>query len=160
MEPHRRVRSQSGVSREAMSWMQRRQTNRRHSIRALNSSETLVELANRDLWQLELVTKNGCNLGRVIRQVVEPGMYTIRYFIVYNVAADRHILIPANSIIDITEDRVLCNLNEKDVAALPSFLQSVSRSYEEEIHTILAQTPYWVEEADVLGQPESKGDNS
>ena len=66
-------------------------------------------------------------IGPVIRQVVEPRMYTIRYLVVYDLERERHILLPSNTIVDITEDRVHSSLTKGDVAELPSFRQSVSR---------------------------------
>lgn len=121
---------------------------RRYSSRAipLDPDETLFETASKEVWQSLLVTRDGAEIGPVIRQVVEPRLYTIRYLVVYDVERDRHILLPANTIVDITEDRVYSNLSQAEVAELPAFHQKVNRSYEEALYQALGRTPYWLEE--------------
>ena len=84
-------------------------------------------------------------------------MYTIRYLVVYDLERERHILLPSNTIVDITEDRVHSSLTKCDVAELPSFRQSVSRDYETALYESLGRTPYWLEEeaAMINSPPES-----
>lgn len=122
--------------------------------RDINPDVTLLEVANRDLWQLELISRGDHVCGRIIRQLVEPSMYTIRYLIVYDRHSGHHIPVPANTIIDITEKGVFCNIGAVEFASLPNMSDPLSRTQEEQIHSILAQTPYWVEEASVNNDSE------
>lgn len=121
------------------------------SIHAVNEEKTLYETAVKDLWQMRCKTLDGQTVGRVIRQVIEPQMYTIRYFVVYQPEADRHFLIPSNTIKDIAGDEVCCDLDIERIKALPAFKQRADRQYEETIYKTLGRKPYWVEEAAVRG---------
>jgi len=112
----------------------------------LDPDETLFETGSREVWQSLLVTQDGAEIGPVVRQVVEPRLYTIRYLVVYDLERDRHILLPSNTIVDITEDRVLSSLSRAQVAELPAFHQKVNRSYEEALYQAVGRTPYWLEE--------------
>ena len=111
------------------------------------SGAALMEVANRDLWQLDLVSRDDCVCGRVIRQLVEPSMCTIRYLIVYDRTSGHHVPVPADTILEITEDAVFCNIDAAGFWSLPALSRPFDRTKEEQIHAILAQTPYWVEEA-------------
>lgn len=117
---------------------------------------TLLEVGNRDLWQLELISRDHQVCGRIIRQLVEPGMYTIRYLIVYDKGSGNHVPIPADTITDITEEAVFCNIDAKEFSSLPRLTDPLDRTQEEQIHAILSQTPYWIEEADVNGSQGSE----
>ncbi|NMB11422.1 MAG: hypothetical protein GX977_03950 [Firmicutes bacterium] len=113
----------------------------------ISPDSTLLEVANRELWQLELISRGDCVCGRIIRQLVEPSMYTIRYLIVYDKRSGHHIPVPANTITDITEKGVFCDIDAVKFLSLPNLTDSLDRTQEEQIHSILAQTPYWIEEA-------------
>ena len=108
---------------------------------------TLLEVANRDLWQSPLISRDGYQCGHVIRQLVEPSMCTIRYIIVYDEIADRHIPVPATTIRDITRDAVFCDAKATSLRSLPSLAYPFERAIEEQVHEVLAIPPYWVEEA-------------
>jgi len=118
-------------------------------LTALNPEKTLYETSIRDLWQLELITADGQIAGRVIRQVIEPKMYTIRYLIVYSVGNDRHILLPSNIITRISELGVYCSAELDQINDLPDFSDSLDRQIECTIHQTLNVVPYWEEESNV-----------
>ena len=67
---------------------------------------TLLEVGNREIWQLELVSRDQIPCGRIVRQLVEPEMYTIRYLIVYDIKSGRHVPVPANAVTEITSEAV------------------------------------------------------
>lgn len=113
----------------------------------LDPDHTLYETGSREVWQSTLVTSDGQEIGPVIRQVIEPGMYTIRYFVVYDLARERHILVPSNTVIDIQDARVYCAMSATEIAGVPSFMQSLNRGYEQEVYAAAGRTPYWIEEA-------------
>ena len=108
---------------------------------------TLLEVGNKDLWQSALIRRAGYYCGYVIRQLVEPCMYTIRYIIVYDETSQRHIPIPASTIQDITPDAVFCNADAALLLSLPSLAYPFERTVEEQVHRMLSIPPYWVEEA-------------
>lgn len=114
--------------------------------RALDPEAKLFETATRDLWQHTVVASDGTPVGWVIRQVVEPRSYMIRYLIVYSSAEERHLLIPSNTIVDISEETVHCSLSRSAVRQLPTFVAAVDRTYEEAVYRAAQRTPYWVEE--------------
>lgn len=124
--------------------MQRRE--RASGGRPLNADETLYEIGSREVWQSTLVTSDCQEVGPVIRQVIEPEMYTIRYFIVYDLRRDRHILVPSNAVTDIYDARVYCGLSSADIESMPSFKHFVNRGYEEEVYEAAGRTPHWIEE--------------
>ena len=119
------------------------------------SVPALLEVANRDLWQLNLVSRDDRVCGQVIRQLVEPSMYTIRYLIVYDTGSGHHVPVPADTILDITENAVFCNIDSARFSSLPTLSCPFDRAKEEQVHVILAQTPYWVEEAQLATDTES-----
>lgn len=114
--------------------------------RAGNREKTLREIAVRDLWQKELISHDGTSVGHVVRQIIEPRLYTVRYLIVYASRPDRHYLVPADSIIDITDVGVFCNLTSSQLDGLPVFHFDMNRAFEERIYASVARTPYWIEE--------------
>lgn len=114
--------------------------------RPLNPDETLYEMGSREVWQSTLVTSDGQEVGPVIRQVIEPDMYTIRYFIVYDLHRDRHILVPSNAVTDIHDARVYCGVSAASIESIPSFQDYVNRGYEEEVYEAARRTPHWIEE--------------
>lgn len=118
----------------------------RRTVKPLDPDATLYETAPREVWQSLLVTSDQHEVGPVVRQVIEPGMYTIRYFVVYDLPRQRHILLPSNSVVDIADGRVYCSLRLADVAALPAFSNTLDREYEKEVYEAAGRTPYWVEE--------------
>jgi len=126
----------------------------------LNAEETLFETGSREVWQALLVTADGAVIGPVVRQVIEPRLYTIRYLVVYDLERDRHILLPSNTVVDIADGRVHSNLSREQIAGLPAFHQKVNRSYEEALYRAVGRTPYWLEEQAAMGQPPPDGDDS
>lgn len=117
-------------------------------VHALDPEERLFEVGSREVWQSLLITADGGEVGPVVRQVVEARMYTVRYLVVYDVEAERHLLLPSNTIVDITDARVYSSLTREEVRLLPTFRQRpFDRSYEEQIYRAVGRTPYWVEEA-------------
>lgn len=133
--------------------MKRRVRSPKPRVVPLDPDETLFETGSKEVWQSLLTTIDGAEIGPVVRQVVEPRMYTIRYLVVYDRERERHILLPSNTIVDITEDRVHSNLTKGDVAELPSFRQSMNRGYEKALYETLGRTPYWLEEEAALKSP-------
>ena len=112
----------------------------------LNPDATLYETGSREVWQSTLVTSDGEAVGPVIRQVVEPEMYTIRYFVVYDLQRDRHILVPSNTVREITDAEVICALSLGDVQVLPPFNHAMDRHFEQEVYQAARRTPHWIEE--------------
>lgn len=133
---------------------------RRPSSKAipLDPEETLFETGSREVWQSLLITEDGVEIGPVIRQVVEPRLFTIRYLVVYDVERERHILLPSNTIVDITENRVHASLSREAIRGLPEFHQQVNRSYEEALYQALGRTPYWLEEEAARAQTPPDGE--
>lgn len=121
----------------------------------LDPDATLYETGTREVWQSRLVTSDGREIGPVIRQVVEPGMYTIRYFVVYDLEQDRHVLVPANTVTDITSTHVHINVSAEHIRQIPPFRREMDRGFEESVYHALGRTPHWVEEARFQG---SSGD--
>ena len=105
----------------------------------------LLETKTRDLWQLELVSADGHILGRVVRQIVEVDMYTIRYFIVYCADTGKHYIVPSDTIYAIEDDRVYTSLTRAHLTKLPDLSVPVE-DVEEEIYRIIGHRPYWEEE--------------
>lgn len=119
----------------------------------LDAEETLFETSSREVWQSTLVTMDGIEVGPVVRQVIEPRMYTIRYLIVYDVRRERHVLHPSNAIEEIEDRCVHSSLSGKEIESMPPFLHTLSRPYEQAIYECLGRTPYWQEES-ALNQDE------
>jgi hypothetical protein len=117
----------------------------------------LLEVGNRDLWQLKLISRDQVPCGRIVRQLVEPKMYTIRYLIAYDVRTGRRIPVPANAVTEITREAVFCNIDALKFLSLPQLAEPLDRVQEEEIHAVLEQTPYWVEEAAFMGEGPEPG---
>lgn len=124
----------------------------RRSVHALDPDERLYEVGSREVWQSLLTSSDGDEVGPVVRQVIEARMYTIRYLVVYDLEAERHLLLPSNTIVEITDSHVYSSLTREEIRHLPSFHQAVNRSYEEQIYQAVGKTPYWVEEARLLSR--------
>ena len=139
--------------------MKKRVRSLRSRVVPLDPDHTLYETGSGEVWQSVLTTVDGAEIGPVIRQVVEPRMYTIRYLVVYDRERERHILLPSNTIVDITEDRVYSSLTQKHIAELPSFRQSVDRNYETALYESLGRTPYWLEEEAARSTRPPEGDS-
>lgn len=120
------------------------------SVYALDPDERLYEVGSREVWQSLLTTSDGGEVGPVVRQVIEARLYTVRYLVVYDTEAERHLLLPSNTIVDITDSHVYSSLTREEIRHLPAFHQEVDRSYEEQIYQAVGKTPYWVEEARLL----------
>lgn len=125
----------------------RRKAREPRPARALDPDERLFETGSREVWQSRLTTADGCEVGPVVRQVIEARMYTVRYLVVYDLEEGRHLLLPSNTIVDITDSRVYSSLTREQIRLLPAFESRVNRSYEEQIYQAVGRTPYWVEEA-------------
>lgn len=130
---------------------------RRATVTPLDPEKTLYEVGSKEVWQSLLTTADGHEIGPVIRQVVEPRMYTVRYLVVYDTGADRHVLVPSNTIVDITASRVHSSLTRHDVQEMPTFSHTVTRSYEEDIYQSVGRMPHWLEEEIAMGlKPEEE----
>ncbi|HHV93309.1 MAG TPA: hypothetical protein GXX47_02090 [Firmicutes bacterium] len=128
------------------------------TTKSFTANPALLEVGNREIWQLKLVTRDHIPCGRIVRQLVEPEMYTIRYLIVYDPETGRRVPLPANTVTEITNEAVFCNIDALKFLSLPNLNLPLSRAQEEEIYGIIEQTPYWVEEAAFLlsdREPES-----
>lgn len=134
--------------------MRKRRVVKTQSVNPLDADETLFETSSREVWQSTLISADGVEVGPVIRQVIEPRMYTIRYLVVYDRRMDRHVLHPSNAIVDITDQSVLSSLSWREIAMIPSFSQSVSREDEQALYDCLGRTPYWQEEEALHKQDE------
>lgn len=120
----------------------------------LDPEATLYETGTREVWQSRLITADGQEIGPVIRQVVEPGMYTIRYFVVYDLKQDRHVLVPTNTVTDITPTQVHTNVSCDHIRQMPAFQREMTRGFEETVYDALDRTPHWVEEAWIQTSPD------
>lgn len=120
---------------------------RKATVVPLDPDATLYETGTREVWQARLVTSDGQEIGPVIRQVVEPGMYMIRYFVVYDLREDRHVLVPTNTVTDITASEVVVNVSCDHIRQMPAFHREMTRGFEETIYHVLDRTPHWVEES-------------
>ncbi|MCK9221526.1 MAG: hypothetical protein M0Q40_02705 [Limnochordia bacterium] len=106
----------------------------------------LLETKNRDLWQSELVSAEGRVLGRIVRQIIEVDMYTIRYFIVYCQESGKHLIVPSDAVRDIEDNRVYTYVTQESLTKLPDLSRPVE-NVEEEIYRVIGRKPYWEEEA-------------
>ena len=111
---------------------------------------TFLEVGNREIWQLELVSRDQVSCGRVARQLVDPQMYTIRYLIVYDAATGRRVPVPANAVTEKTNEAVFCSIEATKLFSLPTLTQPLNRALEEEIYGIIDQTPYCFEVAALI----------
>ena len=120
----------------------------RRPPKPVNADGTLVEMSSRDVWQAELITRDEKSAGRVVREVVEPSMYTVRYLIVYRPEEERHVLLPATSVQDILAGAVACTLSAAEIGQLPTYgLTEITRCDEKAIYDAADRTPHWIEEA-------------
>ena len=105
----------------------------------------LWEVGAREEWQSVLVTSDGAVGGRVVRKVIEPASYMVRYLVVYRPDLKCHLLLPANTVVGADGGEVHCRLSKgaKQVAAVPL---NHTRSLEEQLYASLGVTPHWVEE--------------
>src|SRR5690606_2602828 len=96
-EPFRRDRRLS--SRLLSTWstegaigdLRKRRVVKTQSVIPLDADETLFETSSREVWQSTLISADGVEVGPVIRQVIEPRMYTIRYLVVYDRSEERRV---------------------------------------------------------------------
>ncbi|HEX6971221.1 MAG TPA: hypothetical protein VF234_03300 [Limnochordia bacterium] len=118
---------------------------------AVDPAATLFDMGTRDLWQVPVLSRSGALIGRVVRQIVEPRLYTVRYLVVFDAASGRRFLLPANTIVDVAEEGVLCNLDTREVQALPPAGPILDRPEEEALYKAIGRTPHWIEEAQTTG---------
>ncbi len=137
--------------------MKRRWQRRLRKPAPPSPEQRLIEVSTRELWQLELWSADGLSAGRVIRLIIEPRLYTVRYLVVYAPAQDRHVPVPATCVQDIGEEGVRCDLALAEIQRLPSLPAEWTRGFEEALHTAAGRTPYWVEEAMFQPPPQSDG---
>lgn len=130
----------------------RRSKQTERNVIPLDAEKTLYETSSRDVWQSTLMTTDGVDVGPVIRQVIEPKVYTIRYLIVFDIRRGRHVLHPSNAIEDITEDRVFSSLNWHEIEHMPTFCNRLTRQFEQRLYDGLGRVPYWKEEEAILKQ--------
>lgn len=117
------------------------------SVTAVDPACTLYDVGTRDLWQVQVEARGGVPVGRVVRQIIEPRLYTVRYLIVFDPENGRRFLLPSNTITDIGAEGVVCNLDSALVALLPEFKATLERPDEEALYQAIGRTPHWVEEA-------------
>lgn len=107
----------------------------------------LYEIGARDEWQSVLVTSDGAIGGRVVRKVIEPASYMVRYLVVFRPDAEQHLLLPANTVVGAEWGEVHCRLPKGALDKLPPYrFEPITRKYEEQLYTCLGVTPHWVEE--------------
>lgn len=108
---------------------------------------TLFEVQAREEWQSCLVTCDGQSGGVVVRKVIEPASYMIRYLIVYRPKENRHFLIPASTVSDSEIGQIHCTLTQSEInRLLPYTFTQITRTLEQAVHATLDETPYWIEE--------------
>ncbi len=116
------------------------------TVTVLDEHNKLYEVGSKDVWQLPLVSRDGRTVGVVVKQVVEPSMYTVRYLVVFSPEQERQFVVPATAVTDISAEGVHCNLTVNKLEGLPTFSQTLSLRQEKEVYSASDQTPYWVEE--------------
>lgn len=123
------------------------------TVTVLDDDKKLYEIGSKEVWQLPLISSDGEVAGVVVRQVIEPLMYTVRYLVIFSPQQNRQFIIPANTLADITTEEVICNLTSQQLAKLPTFDQTLSPQQEQAVYEVLDRTPYWVEEQEAMGPP-------
>ncbi|HET7560547.1 MAG TPA: PRC-barrel domain-containing protein [Limnochordia bacterium] len=113
----------------------------------LDDAHRLYEFATRDLWQRPVLASDGRPFGTIIRQIIEPEMYTIRYLIVYDTLSGRHFLVPASAIVDIDTDGVKTDISPGAARHLPDFAAHLAKADEDAVYAALGRVPHWIEEA-------------
>lgn len=118
--------------------------------------QALFEVAARDEWQSSLITRDGESGGVVVRKIVEPASYMVRYLVVYRTHEDRHLLVPASTVTQIDIGELHCTLGGSDIARLPVYtFTEVTRPDEQAVYDAIAGIPYWLEEsAELPGEDE------
>ncbi|NLN27724.1 MAG: hypothetical protein GX161_05840 [Firmicutes bacterium] len=107
----------------------------------------LWEVGAREEWQSVLVTSDGAVGGRVVRKVIEPASYMVRYLVVYRPDLKCHLLLPANTVVGADGGEVHCRLSKGALDKLPPYrFEPITRSLEEQLYASLGVTPHWVEE--------------
>jgi hypothetical protein len=110
----------------------------------LNSEGTLYEVNSSDVWQAELISNDGISVGRVIREVIDPSHYAVRYLIVNLLQIERLVLVPAVSVTGAEEGAIFCNLKTEELYNLPEFVtEEITKQYEHEIFESISRSPYW-----------------
>lgn len=107
----------------------------------------LYEIGARDEWQSLLLTSDGAVGGRVVRKVVEPASYMVRYLVLFRPEEEQHFLLPANTVIGADVGELYCRLPKGTLDQLPPYrFEPITRTYEEQLYTSIGVTPHWVEE--------------
>ena len=76
----------------------RKKGRRRRGAVQVDAEATLYEMGSRDVWQARFILSNGEEAGRVVRQIVEPELYTVRYLIVFLPEEGRRVLAPSRPV--------------------------------------------------------------
>lgn len=128
--------------------MQKRSDSRRgqsESVDALNEG-VLYEVGARDEWQAQLVTADGGYGGTVIRKVIEPASYLVRYLIVHHSQQGRHLLIPAGTIVGGDLGEIYCSLERAVIDRLPTYtFLPITREFEQQVYDSVGMLPHWEE---------------
>lgn len=115
---------------------------------AREKKRLLREIKARDEWQSQLITLDGTPCGIVVRKVVEPAAFLVRYLVVYRHTEDRHLLVPASTVIGGDMGEIYCTLSGEQVERLPTYtFTEITQSLEQAIYDAVGQAPYWIEEA-------------
>lgn len=116
----------------------------------------LYEIGARDEWQSSLITCDGQECGTVVRKVVEPASYMVRYLVVFRSDRDHHLLVPANTVIGFDLGEIHSTLTASKIDSLPPYgFDPITRTLEEHLYDTIGVTPHWVEEESLsLGEHE------
>lgn len=131
--------------------MKKRRDQKRPSSIHLRSDEgreeKLYEIGAREEWQSVLVTSDGAVGGRVVRKVIEPASYMVRYLVLFRPDPEGHLLLPANTIVGADWGEVHCRLPKGVIDRLPPYrFEPITRTFEEQLYSSIDVTPHWVEE--------------
>ena len=103
----------------------------------VNEDRTLWADRNVDTWQLVVRSADGFDCGNVVAQIVEPGQYLVRYFVVFLADADKHYLLPSDAVRNI-EGELLSVYTAECLLSLPTYHHTVTPCLEKSIRAVLA----------------------
>lgn len=131
--------------------MERRSDPRRHhpptGAQASDGEPALYEVRARDEWQADLITCDGARAGTVVRKVVEPAAYMVRYLVVYRPDEGRHLLVPAGAVTGGEGGEIHVCLPRHAIDRLPTYaFARITRAYEQAVYDAAGLTPHWEEE--------------
>lgn len=130
--------------------MEKRSDRRRRKprVRRVSAGEAaLYEVGARDEWQADLITSDGDRAGTVVRKVIEPAAYMVRYLVVYRPAEGRHVLVPAGAVIGGDPGEIHVCLARRAIERLPAYaFTPITRAFEQAVYDAVGMTPHWEEE--------------